>query len=113
MPDGGISFKALYVASLQMPDRCLLLVICYCISINNLLTCIRDLFTVVTDVMSIKIIFSTSLLYYSCVHNVCEYIQSTHWLVPGYCLGQISCAKRSDREDSPGTHVMVIAAPRR
>ena len=34
-------------------------------------------------------IFSTSLSYYACVHNVCEYIQSTHWLVPGYCLGQI------------------------
>ena len=29
-------------------------------------------------------------LYYPSVHNVCEYIQSTHWLVIGYCLGQIS-----------------------
>ena len=29
------------------------------------------------------------LLYYTRVHNVCVYIQSTHWLVPGYCLGQI------------------------
>ena len=36
-----------------------------------------------------------SLLYYTCVHNVCEYIQSTHWLVPGYCLGQISRLERS------------------
>ena len=34
-------------------------------------------------------------LYYTCVLNVCEYIQSTHWLVPGYCLGQISCVERS------------------
>ena len=50
--------------------------------------------SLVTDVMSIKIFFSTSLLYYTCVHNVCEYIQSTHWLVPGYCLGQIFLARR-------------------
>ena len=34
-------------------------------------------------------------LYYTCVLNVCEYIQSTHWLVPGYCLGQIACLERS------------------
>jgi len=34
-------------------------------------------------------------LYYTRVHNVCEYIQSTHWLVPGYYLGQISCTERS------------------
>jgi len=25
----------------------------------------------------------------SYVQTVCEYIQSTHWLVPGYCLGQM------------------------
>ena len=25
-------------------------------------------------------------LYYTRAHNVCEYIQSTHWLVPGCCL---------------------------
>ena len=29
-------------------------------------------------------------LYYTCVLSDCEYIQSTHWLVAGYCLGQIS-----------------------
>ena len=25
----------------------------------------------------------------SYVQTICEYIQSTHWLVPGYCLGQM------------------------
>ena len=84
-----------FEASLQTPDRCLLLLICYCIFINNLLTCIRDLFTF-RDWHHEHKYFGTSLLYYTRVHNVCEYIQSTHWLVPGYCLGQISCTKRSD-----------------
>ena len=43
----------------------------------------------VTDVWS-SIKSGVCWIYYTRVHNVCEYIQSTHWLVPGYCLGQIS-----------------------
>ena len=43
------------------------------------------------------------LLYYTRVHNVCEYIQSTHWLVPGYCLGQIFLHEEERRDASPGT----------
>ena len=37
----------------------------------------------------------------------------THWLVPGYCLGQISLRGEERCDDNPGTHVKVIAASRR
>ena len=68
----------------------------FLLHINNLLACIRD-FIFMTDVVIIECFSEHDyrLLYYTRVHNVCEYIQSTHWLVPGYCLGQISCMERS------------------
>ena len=37
----------------------------------------------------------------------------THWLVPGYCLGQISAHGDKHRGVSLGTYVLTIAASRR
>ena len=50
------------------------------------------------------------MLYYTCVHNVCEYIQSTHWLVPGYCLGQIFLRGGTHRGDDLGTYAVDVCS---
>ena len=79
-------------ASLQTPDRCILLLLHHCIFmlyINNLLACTMDfILWLMLWLWNISEHDYHSLCY-TCVHNVCEYIQSTHWLVPSYCLGQI------------------------
>ena len=54
----------------------------------------------VTDVMSIKYFQHIIIILYLC-SNVCEYIQSTHWLVPGYCLGQIFLARKGTTRCQP------------
>ena len=62
---------------------------------NNLLACIKDVLFMTDNVIIEFFSVHDYQLYYTCVLNVCEYIQSTHWLVPGYCLGQIACLERS------------------
>ena len=37
----------------------------------------------------------------------------THWLVPGYCLGQIFAHGDKHRGDNLGAYVLTIAASRR
>ena len=91
-----------FEASLQTPDRCILFLFFDCLFMfykNNLLACVMNFIAWLT-----KWSWNVSvhhLLYFTCVHNVCEYIQSTHWLVPGYCLGQISCLERSAAMTAP------------
>jgi len=71
---------------------------CY---VNNLFACIMD-FISVTDIAIVEFFkHDFHLIYYTRVQNVCEYFQSTHCLVPGYCLGQISCAERSNEMAAP------------
>ena len=88
--------------------------LCYCISINKLLACIRDFTIFVTGLMIIKH-FSTelSLLYYTRVHNVCEYIQKYSLACP-WLFSWLDFAHGEERcDDSPGTYAMMIAASRR
>ena len=68
-----------------------------------------------TDVVIIEYFQSKNIVYYIIPVFImfASTFKSTHWLVPGYCLGQISCVERSDGDDSPGTYAMVIAASRR
>ena len=75
-----------FKVSLQTPDRCIF---------NFLLMCIVSFILGLTKWSWIILVHDYHLLCYTCFHDVCEYIQSTHWLVPGYCLGQISCVERS------------------
>ena len=74
-----------FKVSLQTPDRCIF---------NFLLTCTVSFILGLTKWSRIILVHDYHLLCYTCFHDVCEYIQSTHWLVPGYCLGQIFLARR-------------------
>lgn len=50
----------------------------------------------------IKILVHQShLLLLICFHDVCEYIQSTHWLDPGYYPGQIAYLEKSMMMTTP------------
>mgnify|MGYP005814834649 CR=1 FL=1 len=95
-----------FEVSLQTPDRCILFLFSDCIGMfymNNLLACITNSISSLTSdygkfpsIIIICYIIPVFLMFAST-------FKSTHWLVPGYCLGQISCMERSDRDDSPGT----------
>ena len=94
-----------FEASLQTLDRLILSLFSdysFLSVMNDLLACIVNFNF--CDRLSDRKLFSVHvyhLLYYTCFHDVCEYIQSTHWLVPGYCLGQIYCLKRSEMTATP------------
>ena len=93
-----------FEASLQTPDRCILFLFPDCLSMfymNNLPVCVMNFISWQTKWSWNISEHGYHLLYYTCVHNVCEYIQSTHWLVPGYCLGEISCLERSAAMTAP------------
>ena len=95
-----------FEASLQTPDRCILFLLHYRIFMlymNNLLACIMDFILWLT-------LWSWNIsehdyhsLYYTRVHNVCEYIQKYSLACPSllswpdFLLGEERC------KDSPGT----------
>ena len=95
-----------FEASLQTPDRCILFLLPYCIFIfymNNLHACIMDFVYFVTDIVIIE--YFQSMIIIRCIIPVfimfASTFKSTHWLVPGYCLGQISCTERSVATTAP------------
>ena len=87
---------------LQTPDQFFLFFDClFTSNMNDPLACILNIILWLIKWSWIISVHNYHLLYYTCFHNVCEYIQSTHSLVPGYCLGQISCLERSTLTTAP------------
>ena len=78
--------------SFQTLDQCILFLLPYCMFIFYLHACITDFVYFVTDVIIIKIFRSMIISYYiiPVFLMFASTFKRTHWLVPGYCLGQIS-----------------------
>ena len=68
-------------ASLQTLDQFILLLLSvahFLFNMNDLLACIMNFILWLTKWSWIVLVHDYHLLYYTCFHDVCEYIQSTH-----------------------------------
>ena len=100
-----VFYKNPFEASLQTPDRCNLFLLPYCIFvlyINNP-ACVHHglLFydwrcdhRIFQSMITICYVIPVFIMFAST-------FKSTHWLVPGYCLGQISCMEKSVAMTAP------------
>ena len=100
--------------SFQTLNQRILFLLPYCMLIFYLLASIMDFIYFATDVVIISISeHDYLLLYYTRVHDVCEYMQTYSLACPWLLSWPDSLRGGERHDDSPGTYAMMIVASRR